>query len=171
MKLIKALSFSLLSLFISQANAQSVPDGFSKGTIVLADGSSHTGFIKDNMKKSATITFTSAAEKKKSYDGSSLTSVEIEGVKYICIGGDFFKVICSGEMSLLQKNSDASGKLVFNGSETVAASGTAGKPGNYFAYHNSDKSLSLIESKNADSEIAKNFPDCKVTLATAAAAK
>lgn len=171
MKRIKILALSLFSFFLINAGAQTTPEGFSKGSIVLADGSSHSGFIKDNMKKSASVVFMSSTEKKKSYDGSALSSIEVEGTKYICIGGDFFKVVCAGETSLVQKASDASGKLMFNGSETVAASGTTGKPGNYFTYHTNDKSLNLIESKNADSEIAKNFPDCKAATATASAAK
>lgn len=172
MKILKTISLSLFTLVLMQAKAQTAPDGYAKGTIIMADGSSQAGFIKDNMRKSASIAFITAEnEKKKNYDGSVLSVVEIGETKYLCISGDFFKVVCNGEPSLLQKASDASGKIIFNGAESVATAGTAGKPGSYFTYHNSDRSLTIIDSKNEDNEIAKNFPGCKAAVATTSAAE
>lgn len=159
MKIINALVISIVSLVLSQANAQTeVPKGFKKGTIVLADGSSLPGFIKDNIRNNASVMFISeAGGKKKNYDGSGLISAEIEGTKFFCIKGDFFKVLSEGELNFLQKSSDASDKPTYNGNEATFSSGTEGKPNDYFIYNTKDKQLKLVSRKNVDEVIAASF--------------
>ena len=159
MKIINALVFSIVSLVLSQANAQTeVPKGFKKGTIVLADGSSLPGFIKDNIRNNASVIFISeAGGKKKNYDGSDLNTAEIEGTKFICIKGDFFKVLSEGELNFLQKSSDASSKPTYNGNEAIFSSGTEGKLNDYFIYDSKDQKLKLISKKNVDEVIAASF--------------
>lgn len=159
MKIITALVISIVSLVLSQANAQTeVPKGFKKGTIVLADGSSLPGFIKDNIRNNASVLFISeAGGKKKNYDGSDLNTAEIEGTKFFCIKGDFFKVLSEGELNFLQKSSDASDKPTYNGNEATFSSGTEGKPNDYFIYNTKDKQLKLVSSKNVDEVIAASF--------------
>ena len=159
MKIITALVISIVSLVLSQANAQTeVPKGFKKGTIVLADGSSLPGFNKDNIRNNASVLFISeAGGKKKNYDGSDLNTAEIEGTKFFCIKGDFFKVLSEGELNFLQKSSDASDKPTYNGNEATFSSGTEGKPNDYFIYNTKDKQLKLVSSKNVDEVIAASF--------------
>ena len=159
MKIITALVISIVSLVLSQANAQTeVPKGFKKGTIVLADGSSLPGFIKDNIRNNASVLFISeAGGKKKNYDGSDLNTAEIEGTKFFCIKGDFFKVLSEGELNFLQKSSDASDKPTYNGNEATFSSGTEGKPNDYFIYNTKDKQLKLVSRKNVDEVIAASF--------------
>jgi hypothetical protein len=128
----KILHLTLFSLLIGTALPVIVqtesPKGPQNGTLVLADGSSLTGFIKDNIRKTASVQFSAADQgKKKNYNGTDLLSAEINGTKFICINGDFFKVFCEGELSFLQKASDASGKPVYNGMEAIFSSGTDGK--------------------------------------------
>jgi hypothetical protein len=76
MKIITVLVISIVSLFLSQASAQTeVPKGLKKGTIILADGSSLPGFIKDNIRNNASAMFISeTGGKKKKYDGSDLST-------------------------------------------------------------------------------------------------
>lgn len=144
-----------LCLVVQQADAQTATGNFKKGTLILADGSSLPGFIKDNMRKNASVVFSPEPDgKKKTYNGSELSSLEIEGIKFICIKGDFFKVFCEGELSFLQKASDASGKPVYNGNEAVFSNGTEGKPNDYFIYNNSSNQLTLVSKKNVE-EVAK----------------
>ena len=159
MKIITALVISIVSLVLSQANAQTeVPKGFKKGTIVLADGSSLPGFIKDNIRNNASVLFISeAGGKKKNYDGSDLNTAEIEGTKFFCIKGDFFIVLSEGELNFLQKSSDASDKPTYNGNEATFSSGTEGKPNDYFIYNTKDKQLKLVSRKNVDEVIAASF--------------
>ena len=56
MKIFKTLSALVLSVTILQANEQTdVPKGFSKGSLVLADNNSVTGYIKDNSRRDAAV--------------------------------------------------------------------------------------------------------------------
>ena len=159
MKSLKTLSFILFSLAFLQTKAQSeIPKGFKKGSIVLADNSSFSGYVKDNMRSSASVVFIAASgDKKKNYSGSELNSTEIEGAKFLCINGDFFKVITEGELNFLQKASDASGKPSFNGNDAVFSNGTEGKPDDYFIYNTKSKELNLVSKKNFDDVVHKTF--------------
>jgi hypothetical protein len=159
MKLLHILPVLVLSSILLQANAQSeIPKGFKKGTIVLADNSSLSGYIKDNIRSNASIVLVNeTGADKKSYNGSDLISAEIEGTKYLCINGDFFKIISQGELNFLQKSSDASGKVSYNGNEAVFSNGTEGKPNDYFIYNTKNKELKLVSKKNLDEVVAKTF--------------
>jgi hypothetical protein len=159
MKILHTITAAALSLIFLQANAQNeIPKGFKRGTLVHADGSTLSGLIKDNIRNNASVLFISeAGGKKMKYDGSELISAEMEGTKFICIRGDFFKVLCEGELSFLQKASDASGKPVYNGNVPVFSNGTEGSPNDYFIYHNENKQLKLISKKNVDDVAAASF--------------
>jgi len=165
MKILNTLAVTVLSLVFLETEAQTeVPKGFTRGTIVLTDGSSHSGLIKDNIRKNASVTFITGAEEKSTYDGTELLAAGIEGTKYICIKGDFFKVLCEGELSFLQKSSDASGKVTYNGSEAILSSGTNGKPNDYFIYNSIDKQLKLVSKKNVQEIAATSFADCTAAI-------
>jgi len=171
MKIIKILSLAAILFSFVNANAQTnVPAGYVKGSLVLANGSTVTGFVKENIRKSASVSFIeSTGGKKKTYDGSQLSGVEINGMKYTCVGGDFFKKICENKMALLQKASDASGKLVYNGSDAVVSSGTEGKPGDYFTLDGAKK-LTLVSAASINEVVSANFPSCKPEIEKAVAA-
>ena len=159
MKILKNFSLLVLSSMFLQVNAQTeIPKGFKKGTIMLADNSSVSGYIKDNIRNSASVALVSeTGGKKKNYDGSDLISAEIDGTKFLCINGDFFKVISHGDLNFLQKASDASGKPSYNGNTAVFSNGTEGQPGDYFMYNSKDKKLQLVSKKNFDEIVAKTF--------------
>lgn len=159
MKIINLLTLCVVSLVLTQANAQpEAPKGFKKGALILADGSSLPGFIKDNIRSNASVSFIAeTGGKKKNYDGSDLNGAEIEGTKFICIKGDFFKVLSEGELNFLQKASDASGKPTYNGNEATFSSGTEGKLNDYFIYTTTSKQLKLVSKKNVDEVIAASF--------------
>ncbi len=166
MKIFKTMAALFFSLLLLRANAQTeIPSGFKKGTIVIADGSTHSGYVKDNIRKNASVIFISDTDpKKKNYNGSDLNSAEIDSVKFICIKGDFFKVLCEGSLSFLQKSSDASGKLSHNGTEPIFSNGTEGKPNDYFIYNNKDRQLKLISKKNVDNVVSASFSGCKINF-------
>lgn len=159
MKIVNLLTLSIVSLVLTQANAQpEVPKGFKKGAIVLADGSNLPGYVKENIRSNASVVFIAeTGGKKKNYNGSDLTATEIEGTKFICVKGDFFKVLSEGELSFLQKASDASGKPTYNGNEATLSSGTEGKLNDYFIYTTGSKQLRLVSKKNVDEVIAASF--------------
>jgi hypothetical protein len=166
MKIIYSLMAVVLSFVLVRVDAQpNAPKGFKKGTIVMTDGSSHPGFIRDNIRNSASIVFFSDADgKKKSYDGSQLQSVEIEGTKFICITNDFFKLLSEGDLNFLQKSSDATGKIFYNGNDPIVFSGTNGRPGDYFIYNSNSRQLSLITKKNLDEVIRASFKNNAAAL-------
>jgi hypothetical protein len=71
--------------------------------------------------------------------------------------GDFFKVVCNGELTFLQKSSDASGKPTQVGNEVFFVSGTEGKPGDYFIYENKNQQLKLVSKKNLNDVVTNSF--------------
>jgi hypothetical protein len=157
MKIFKMLPTFILGLLFLQANAQTeAPKGFSKGKIVLPDNTVVTGFIKDNIRKDASVVMLSDGKEKK-YNGSDITSAEIEAASYICIKGDFFKVVCNGELTFLQKSSNASSKPTTIGNEVLFISGTEGRPGDYFIYENNNQQLKLVSKKNLNAVVANSF--------------
>ena len=166
MKLLKTITAIALSLTILNIQAQNnIPQGFSKGNIVLADGSVLPGYLKENMRRDASVTFLNETDKKqKDYDGSDLLSVQMDNIKFICIRGDFFKVVSDGELSFLQKSSDVSNKAVYNGVETVFTNGTEGKPGDYFIYNSSNKLLKKVSKKNVEVVAADIFAGCLAAI-------
>jgi hypothetical protein len=159
MKITKSIAAVVLSLSFFSAVAQTeTPKGFSKGSVVLTDGSVVTGFMKEKIRSGASVTVVTETDgKKKNYDGDKLTSLQIDAEKYLCFNGDFFKVISEGTLSFLQKASDASGKPSYNGTEASFSSGTAGKPGDYFIYTAASKQLKLVSAKTFDNVVAETF--------------
>jgi hypothetical protein len=159
MKITKSIAAFVLSLSFFSAVAQTeTPKGFSKGSVTLSDGSVVTGFIKEKIRGGASVTLVTETDgKKKTYDGDKLTSVQIDAEKYLCFNGDFFKVISEGELSFLQKASDASSKPSYNGTEASFSNGTEGKPGDYFIYTAASKQLKLVSAKTFDKIIAETF--------------
>lgn len=159
MKILKIVFALLFSFAFSQAPAQSdVSKGLKKGLIVLHDGSSLSGYIKDNMKSNASVSFfTEQGGKKKKYNADELAAVEIEQAKFICVQGDFFKVISAGELNYLQKASNAPGKVSYNGNEPIFLSGTEGSVNDYFMYDNKDKQLRLVSKKNFAEVVKTSF--------------
>jgi hypothetical protein len=160
MKIVKSIAMTLaVCLLITQSHAQTdAPKGYKKGNIVLFDSTVLSGYVKDNMSSNASLWFVATSgDKKKEYSGADILSSDIEGIPYICINGDFFKVICKGELTFLQKASDASGKVSYNGANAVFSSGTDGRPGDYFIYAGANKALKLVSKKNMDEVVTASF--------------
>ncbi len=160
MKLTTASLVLGISLCTASVNAQNpIPEGYTKATITLANGTAQSGFIKDNIKKSASVIFTDeSGGNKKVFEGSDINGLTVDAVHYLCINGDFFKTISAGKLNFVQKASNASGKASYNGTEAVFSSGTEGKIGDYFVY--ADKKLKLINKKNIDAFINSDLAGC-----------
>ena len=171
MKILKAITAMVFSLaFLSTQAQNEIQQGFTKGSLVLADGSTLSGYLKDNIRKDASVTFYNEANKtKKDYEGSNITSVQLDNTKFICIGGDFFKVVSEGELSFLQKSSNASGKVFYNGLENAVIGGTDGKIGDYFICVSSTKELKKVSKKNVDEVAASIFSGCTAAIEKAKA--
>ena len=128
-------SLLLCSMFSLSYAQTDITKGFVRGSIILFDSTPLKGYVKDEIKSSASIIFKDEnGSKRKVYDGDQVNSVVIDMVNFICVKGDFFKIILTGELSLLQKESDVSGKISYNGSDPYVRSGTDGKIDDYFFY-------------------------------------
>lgn len=162
MKILRIITTIVISFGMFPANAQTeVQQGYTKGKLVLADGSIVSGYVKDNIRRDASVSFINETDKKKKdFEGTELNGVEMNNTRYICIQGDFFTVMTDGELSFLQKMSDASGKVVYNGLENTVSNGTEGKPGDYFIYNSSTHQLRKIFKKNINELAVNVFTGC-----------
>ena len=162
---IKTLLFAAVLTFSAAAvKAQTpTPAGYTKGSITLADGTITSGYIKDDIKKSASVIFiANAGTNKQTYEGSQINGASIDAATYICIKGDFFKSLAAGKLNFLQKSSNSSGKVSNNGSEPVFYSGTEGKIGDYFVY--ADNNLKLLNKKSLEAFINTDLISCALAV-------
>jgi hypothetical protein len=146
-----------LTVFTFIAKAQSnVPEGYNTGSVTLANGNTYKGFIKEKIKKDASVSFIDEATKTKTaYTGSQLNATTIANDNFICINGDFFKIITAGKISFLQKQSDVAGKIIYNGADPIVLTGSTGSIGSYYSYINN--SLNIINKKTVNDFITKEL--------------
>ncbi len=158
----KSFFITAVGLFILlNVNAQ-IPEGYVKGSVTLADGTTITGYVHDNIKKgSAVVLVNDKGEDKKLYNSAEINGAVINGTNYLSVKGDFFKIICNGKMNFLQKASNSSGKTIYNGAEAIILPGTEGKIGDYFSYSNNE--LTLINKKSTDAFIGQ-LSDCTAAV-------
>jgi hypothetical protein len=173
MKIANLLTIVVANGLLLTAAAQTeAPKGFKTASLVLADSSTVSGYIKDNMKASASVVFQPTnGGKKKTYSGAELIAVKTEEAKFTCIKGDFFKVFCEGDLCFLQKMSDASGTPSYNGNEAIFNNGTEGNPNDYFIYDRRTQRLQLISKKNKDEVTHASFAGVPAALEKADAVK
>ncbi len=153
--------------FTTQAQ-ENIPPGYTKARIVLQDNTQLNVFAKENIQRSGTITTVAeAGGKKKVYSASEMLSLDMDSLHWICIQGDFFKVLSKGELYFLQKFSDVTAKPVFNGTEPMIISGTDGKRNDYFFYQPVNNQLMLIKKDNMNQLLTGAFNNCKEAIALA----
>lgn len=160
----KLIAFSALLLLLTPLTGllAQAPAGFSPGYIVTPDGSRLEGYIKESFKSKAAVVFQPATGKKTTYGGNAVNEVNIAGISYITYANDFFKVISSGpKASLLQKVSDATGKVIYNGSEAAGiSSGTEGRINDLFIRTAGQSLLTLVNKENLNKIAGSLFADC-----------
>lgn len=158
------ITLLLLCCICSIPSAQtSIPKGYVKGSIILVDSTVMKGYIKNDLKASASIIFLEeTGGKKQTYNCQQLKSAMIDAIQFVCIQGDFFKIVSAGKLALLQKVSDVSGKIYYNGSDPYVQSGTDGKIDDYFFYQESSKKLFHLSKKKYQAiciDLFTNRPD------------
>ncbi len=159
MKMKQILLALVVCSFVTTVNAQkAIPAGYTKAIVTLAKGDIVSGYAKDNIKKISAIVFMDSAGNKKVYDGNDITTITIDTANYICIRGDFFKVICAGKIYFLQKAGNSAANPSYNGSEAIFSNGTEGKIGDYFVYNNNK--LQLLTKKNMEAFINTDLAAC-----------
>jgi hypothetical protein len=151
MKSVKLFFFLFLLYSVPVYSQSTSLKGYKKGNIILSDKTMLSGYVKDNTANDASVNFvTDSTAKKVKYTGLEIISAETEDTKFLCLKGDFFKVLTSGELNFLQKASNVSSKPQYNGTEAIFLSGTEGKHGDYFVYNNEKAQLLWINKKNRE---------------------
>jgi hypothetical protein len=170
-QLIGVMLIFLCSFINFKTQAQEiVPSGYAKARIVLQNNTILNVFAKENIHRSATIiTIAEAGAKKKVYTGNEIQSVEMDSLHWVCIQGDFFRVLSKGELYFLQKSSDVVAKPVYNGTEPIIINGTEGKKNDYFFYQPATLQLTLIKMNNLNQLLSGAFRDCTEAIAMAKA--
>ncbi|MHA4807144.1 hypothetical protein ACX0G9_03510 [Flavitalea flava] len=152
------------NLQISQVNRQ-IPKGFKKGMATLKDNTVLSGYIREHIRTHSSVLFVPAiGGKRKELDGEQLRSLQIDSIRYLCLKGDFFRVITDGEIGFLQKCSDASGKPVYNGTEPLLINGTEGSIGDYFVFNNGQGQLSRVTRKTLGKVARDTFGNCTAAI-------
>lgn len=161
MKMYTKLSIvlAIFSLIGFQSIAQTTaPEGYVSGKITFANGTALEGFVKENFKKKSCVSFINAAtSKKKSYEGWDLNAATINGQEYICVKGDFYTVLASGELYFLQKVTNAEGKIAYNGTDPVYQTTTEGKPGDYYLFNSKTLAVNLVNKASYDNIVSTHF--------------
>jgi hypothetical protein len=159
----------LFSAAAASAQTTAIPEGYAKAEISLADGKVISGYIKESIKKSASVVFIDeAGQNKKTYDGASINSLKTGTDTYLCISGDFFKTLSIGKLALLQKSSNSAGKVSYNGSDAIVSNGTAGKIGDYLIY--TDNKLKVLNKKTTEAFISNDLAGCSAAIEKASTA-
>jgi hypothetical protein len=145
--------------------AQTVPADFIAGSVYTSTYEKLDGFIKENLKKDGSIAFINAQGQKKAYNVGSLQSFTINNITYLSYLNDFYKTIVTGSrLSLYQKVTDNNGKLINNGTESVVATTTDGRIGDYYLQSKKDSDLTLITKKNFQESVMQVCADCTVVV-------
>jgi hypothetical protein len=141
------------------------PAGYETGSVVLANNTKLEGFVKESLNSKGTISFVSTNTSKKIYSVSELNGFSFKTEIYIVYSNDFYKTIIVGsKASLYQKQSNNSGKLLYNGSDAFTATTTSGNIGDFYVKLNNSDDLLLVNSKNFETVISKEFALCSSVI-------
>lgn len=154
----------ILGFAINFVYAQA-PAGYEKGSIVHANNNKEDGFVKESMSSKGNVSFVSTSGAKKTYTVSELNGFSCKSDNFIAYSNDFYKTIAIGsKASLYQKQSNNSGKLLYNGSEAYTATTTDGGIGDYYIQLSNSDDLVLVNAKNFETVTTKLFANCSVVL-------
>lgn len=148
----------------ASAQNNSAPEGFTGGYFINGANEKSEGFIKESFKKGG-IVFTSGNSSKKSYTPADINEFAIGADVFISYLNDFYKLTAAGNKgSLLQKVTNNSGKLIYNGTESYVATTTEGKPGDYYLRIKATGKVALVTRQNFENVFASFCADCTALL-------
>lgn len=156
----------LISTLAASAQNTTTPEGFTDGYYINSSNEKTAGFIKESFKKGA-ISFTTATSVKKNYTAADINGFAIGSDVYIAYMYDFYKVVATGNKgTLLQKVTNNSGKLMYNGTEAFSVSTTDGKPGDYYLQVKSTDKVTLVTKQNFEKVFTTYCADCSQLMAS-----
>lgn len=129
--IIMSLAMSLIAVFgLAQSNTVAE---FQNGSIFGFNGEKTAGTIKFVLKQRGAIIFSNASGSKKQLTPNEIQGFEVHNEQYTNYAGDFYKVIVAGpKLNLLQKVTDNSGKIFYNGNQAISNASTVGKIGDLY---------------------------------------
>ena len=147
----KKTAFSLVIAFFLAINvfAQSNTTDFLPGSFTSFSNEKTTGTVKQQFKQRGAIMFATSNGKKTLYSPNEIQGFEINGEQYISYSGDFYKLLVTGaKLNLLQKVTDNSGKIYYNGSQAIATIGVEGKLNDYYLQQTANDGFYHINAEN-----------------------
>lgn len=142
------------------------PAGYENGSVILANNTKLEGFVKESLSSKGTISFILNSGAKKTYSVSELNGFSFKTETYIVYSNDFYKTVVGGsKASLYQKQSNNSGKLLYNGSDAFTATTTDGNIGDLYVKLNNSDDLLLVNGKNFETVLSKEFASCNSIIA------
>jgi hypothetical protein len=158
------LSLAVTISLTASAQTSTTPEGFTGGYFINSSNEKTEGFIKESFKK-GTIVFINTDGAKKNYSPADINEFSIDNSHFIAYMNDFYKVITAGKKgTLLQKVTNNSGKMLYNGTEAFSATTTEGKPGDYYLRVKSINQVELVTNKNFEKVFAASCADCTALL-------
>ncbi len=160
----KKLTFSLFfaAAFSFAGFAQTVATTeFSAGSIDRLNNEKTTGTIKLMFKARGVIIFVNTAGKKEQLSPNDLAGFQVNNDTYTSYASDFYKIQTKGaKMNLLQRVTDNSGKIFYNGSQAVNSSSLSGKVGDIYLQKASSDEFLLVSAANFEQLAGTVFADC-----------
>ena len=149
----------------ASAQTNSAPEGYVNGYFITNSNDKSEGFIKESFKKGS-IQFITTGGSKKSYTPAEINEFTIGTTVYIAYMNDFYKLVAGGNKgSLLQKVTNNSGKIIYNGSEGYEAPTTEGKPGDYYLRIKATNQFDLVTKDNFEKVLTTSCADCTALVA------
>lgn len=129
--IVTTIALTLISFWgFTQSNQAT---GFQNGSIIGINGEKTAGTIKLMFKQRGGIFFRNTSGAKEQFSPNEIQSFEVNAEQYTTYSGDFYKVIISGKkINLLQKVTDNSGQIFYNGSQAISNISTEGKTGDLY---------------------------------------
>jgi len=154
---------AVASFLSTSAQTTTTAERFTSGYFINSSNEKLEGLIKESFKKGS-IQFIAANGDKKSYTPADINEFSVDNNHFIAYMNDFYKVITSGKKgSLLQKVTNNSGRMLYNGTEAFSANTTEGKPGDYYLRLKSMNQIELVTIKNFEKIFSASCADC-ITL-------
>ena len=162
--IIISLTLSLIAVF-GLAQTNQVAD-FQNGSIIGFNGEKTTGTIKLLFKPRGGIIFSNSSGSKKLLSPNEIQGFEVNSELYTNYAGDFYKVIVSGtKLNLLQRVTDNSGKIFYNGAQAISNTSTEGKVGDFYLQPIGVDAFWHVTEKNYTIIAESAFASCALVLA------
>lgn len=162
--IIMSLTLLVITVF-GMAQTSQVAD-FQNGSIIGFNGEKTSGTIKFVLKQRGGIIFSNASGSKKQLTPNEIQGFEVNNELYTNYTGDFYKVIVSGiKLNLLQRVTDNSGKIFYNGSQAITNSSAEGKIGDLYLQPINGDAFWHVTNQNYTTVAELAFASCSVVLA------